>query len=220
MSAFSSLGQYLFGVPQVSSAPYTQEAQQLQQQAQKYAGREQSDYNNEAGLADSLYGTVNGTGGPSVADTQLQQSFGQNLNNGLAMGAGASGANSVLARYLAAQQTGNSGAQLAQAAGIQRAKESQAAQQQLGGLYGNMDSQSSGLYGTNLSTGLGYNTLANNVDQANAGRQQNATNAALGAAAGLATGGASYFSGMGGGSGGLGSSDPATSNAAWAAYGA
>jgi hypothetical protein len=178
MSLFSSLGNYLFGVPQPSSAPYTQQAQQAQQMARQYAGREQSDYNNEAGLADNLWKTVNGTA-PSVADTQLQQSFGQNLRSGLAMGSGASGSNAVLARYLASQATGDQGAQLAQAAAIQRAKETADAQARLGQVYGNMDASSAGLYGTNLSSGLGYSNLANNVDQANAQRDQQSEAAGL-----------------------------------------
>lgn len=194
MSLFSSFGSYLFGVPQSSSAPYDAQAAAAQAAAQRYAGREQSDYNNQAALADSLWRTANGTA-PSVADMQLQQSFGENLNNGLAAGSGATGTNAVLARYLASQATGNNGAQLAQAAGIQRAKETQAAQQQLGGLYGNMDSASSGLYGTNLNTGLGYSNLANSVNQANSGRAQQSEAAGLSALGGL---GSMYFSGRGG----------------------
>lgn len=195
MSLFSSFGNALFGVPQSSPAPYDAQAAAAQAAAKQYATREQSDYNNQAGLADSLWKTANGTA-PSVADMQLQQSFGQNLNNGLAAGAGATGTNAVLARYLATQATGNNGAQLAQAAGIQRAKETQAAQQQLGGLYGNMDQASSGLYGTNLNTGLGYSNIASSVNQANADRDLKTEAAGLQALSGPA---AMYFSGRGGG---------------------
>lgn len=206
-SVFSSVGNYLFGVPQPSSQPYTQQAQQLQQQAGQYAGREQSDYNNEAGLAAILNRTATGTA-PSAADMQLTSDFGQNLKNMTAAGAGATGANAVLARYLATQGVGTNGAALAQAAGIQKAREAQAAQQQLSGLYGNMASQSGNLYGTNLSTGLGYNQLANNVNQANATRDQQSEAALL---SGLSGAGAMYFGrspGAGAGTGGEASGAP------------
>jgi hypothetical protein len=199
MSAFSEFGNWLFGVPSVSSAPYTQDAQADQDLFKQYAGREQSDYNNESALGANLWKTVNGTGGPSVAQTQLQQTLGQNLDNGLAMGSGASGANSVLARYLAAQQTGNSADAIAQSAAMLRAKEVQGAQQQLGGLYSNMDASSAGMAGTSGNLGLGYSGLANSVDQANAQRQQQAEAAGLQFVSGL---GSMYFGKPPGGIGG------------------
>lgn len=209
MSLFSGIGNALFGVPQPSSAPYTQQAQQDEAAARQYAGREQSDYNNEALLGSNLWRTVNG-GGPSVADTQLQQSLGQNLNAGLAMGSGSTGANAVLARYLASQATGDQAAQIAQAAAIQRAQEMQAAQRQLGGLYGQMDQQSSGLYSTNLNNGLGYNGLASGVDQTNANRDMQTEAAGLQALSGA---GSMFFGrpptpGGGGGGGGIASATP------------
>lgn len=227
MGLFSGLGNYLFGVAPVSSAPYTQQAEKLQQGAGQYAGQEQNAYNRQAQLSDNLWSTINGAG-PSVAGVQLQQATDQNLRNGMAMGAGGTGQNAVLARYLAAQRTGDSAANLAQSAALLRAKEVADARAQLGQTTGAMANEGAGLYGTNLQTGLGYANLANSANQAQAGRDQQAEAAGLQALGGL---GSMYFGrpptgAMGGGGGGgvpdslLGSSDPGVSNAAWDAWAA
>lgn len=183
MSLFSSFGNYLFGVPQANSAPYTADADAARRAAAQYAGREQSDYDSEARLGSSLWNTVNGTA-PSVAGLQLQQTLGQEQAANLAAGAGSTGTNSVLARYQALINNGNQQAQTAQSGALLRAKEVSDAQGRLSGLYNNMEGSSAGLYGTNLSTGLGYSNLANSVDQANAQRAQQSEAAGLQALSG------------------------------------
>lgn len=202
MSALSSFANYLFGTAPVNSSPYTNEEDTFNQGATKYAGDAQSAFDAESGLGANLWGVINGTAGPSVAATQLQQSLGQNLNTGLAQGAGASGTNAVLARYLASQSTGNSADQIAQAAAILRAQEIAQARQQLGQVTANQANQAGNLYGTNLQTGLGYAQTAAGVDTANANREQSTSNAVLG---GLLSGGGAalggYFSGLGKGGG-------------------
>lgn len=189
MSLFSGLGGYLFGVPPVSSTPYSAQAQQLQQDAGKYAGQEQSAYNSQQQLADSLWNTINGRG-PSVADIRLQQALSQGLGQTQAAGAGATGENSVLARYLAARAGGDQAAGAAQAGALLKAQETQAAQGQLGNVEAQQANEGSNMYGTNLSTGLGYSKLTNDVDQENANRAQQASAATLNALAGL---GSMYF---------------------------
>lgn len=228
MGLFSGLGNYLFGVPPVSSQPYASQAQQLQSGAGQYAGQEQTGFGNQEQLQGSLWNAINGVG-PSVADIQLQQTLDQNLKNGMAMGAGASGPNAVLARYLAATQTGDQAAKAAQTGALLRAKEIADARQQYAGNAANMAQEGAGMYGRNLETGLGYANLANSADQAQAGRNQQAEAAGLQFLSGL---GSMFFGrqpggGGGGGSGGggvpdslLGSSDPGVSNAAWDAFAA
>jgi hypothetical protein len=200
MSLFSSFGNALFGVPQQSTAPIDADAEAARAAAAAYGSREQSDYNNEAGLADNLQKTVNGTGGPSVAQTQLRQTLSQNLASGLAMGSGSTGTNSVLARYLAAQQTGNAGAAAAEAGAVARAQEIANAQKNLAGLYSDMGSRSAGLFGTSTNTGLGYSNLGANVAQNNAANDQKSEAAGLQFLSGM---GSMYFgkppSGIGGG---------------------
>lgn len=207
MGLFSGFGQALFGVPPVSSAPYSQEAQQLQAGAGQFAGQETSAYNSQQQLADSLWNTISGRG-PSVADIRLQQALGQGLGQTQAVGAGATGENSVLARYLAARAGGDQAAQAAQAGALLKAQETQAAQGQLGQVEGQQANEGANMYSTNLQTGLGYSNLTNQVDQANANREQQATAAGLSALGGL---GSMYFGrapsvnigGGGGGGGGL-----------------
>lgn len=202
MSLFSGIGGALFGVPPVSSQPYAGQAQQLQQGAGQYAGQEQSAYAGQQQLADNLWNTILGRG-PSVADIRLQQALGQALAQTQAAGAGASGQNSVLARYLAARAGGDQAAQAAQAGALLKAQETANAQQQLGQTEAQMANEGANLYGTNLSTGLGYSNLANNVNQANANRAQQASAAALNALGGL---GSTLFTGLGKGMGSGGGS--------------
>src|SRR6185437_14425201 len=129
------------------------------------------------------------------------------LDQGLAQttsaGAGATGTNAVLARYLAATANGNQAAQAAQAGGLLRAQETANAQNQLGNVTANQANEGAGMYGRNLDTGLGYAKVANDVNQDNAQRQQTAENELLGATAGVAGGlgglGAAYFKNSGGG---------------------
>jgi hypothetical protein len=207
MGALASFSNYLFGTAPVNSQPYTQQMQGLNTGAQQYAGDAQSAFNSEAGLGANLWNTINGAG-PSVASTQLQQSLGQNLNGGLAMGAGGSGANSVLARYLASQATGQNADQIAQAQALLRAQEIAQARQQYGQNAANMGNQAGNLYGTNLQTGLGYANTAAGIDTANANREQSTSNAFYGgllSGAGSALGGyLSSGSGVGAAAAGAG----------------
>jgi hypothetical protein len=200
--ALSGFANYLFGVAPPSTAPYTSQMNTLNQGAGQYAGQAQTAFGNEQQLGSNLWNTINGQG-PSVAATQLQQSLGQNLNQGLAMGAGGSGANSVLARYLASQATGQNADQIAQALALLRAQEIAQARQQYGQNAANMGNQAASLYGTNLQTGLGYANTAAGLDTNNANRQQQTSNAFYGGLAnGLGSAGASYFSGRGPSGGG------------------
>ena len=202
--ALSGFANYLFGVAPPSTEPYTSQMNTLNQGAGQYAGQAQTAFGNEQQLGSNLWNTINGQG-PSVAATQLQQSLGQNLNQGLAMGAGGSGANSVLARYLASQATGQNADQIAQAQALLRAQEIAQARQQYGQNAANMGNQAANLYGTNLQTGLGYANIAAGLDTNNANRQQQTSNAFYGGLMnGLGSAGASYFSGGGGPSGGGG----------------
>ena len=191
MGTLSSFANYLFGTAPVSTDPYTSQMQGLNQGAGQYAGDAQSAFNSEQGLGANLWNTINGQG-PSVASTQLQQSLGQNLNGGLAMGAGGSGANSVLARYLASQATGQNADQIAQAQALLRAQEIAQARQQYGQNASNMANQAGNLYGTNLQTGLGYANTAAGIDTANANRQQQTSNSFYG---GLLSGGGAALGG-------------------------
>jgi hypothetical protein len=204
MGLFTGLSNALFGVPPVSSAPYQVEAQQLQQGAGQYAGQEQGAVASQQQLADSLWNTINGRG-PSVADIQLQQALGQGLAQTQAAGAGATGQNAVLARFLASGAGSDYAAKAAQAAALLRAQEIQAAQGQYGQTEGNIASEGAGMYGRNLDTGLGYANIANQANQANAQREQTAQNELLGAAAGVAGGlgglGSMYLKNSGGSSG-------------------
>ena len=228
MSFFSDFGNALFGVGDVSSAPYRDSAASADANAQKYAGREQGDYANQTRTADNLWGAVNGTV-PSVAQLQLGQALDQNMRAGLAAGAGSNGASSVLARYLAAQQAGAQGAQYAQSAALLRAQEQAQERQQLAQIYAQQAAESAGLQNSNASMGYDYAHLAQANDQANAARRQQAEAAGLS----LLTGAGSMLFGRAPVSGGaaapaaaggvpdslLGSSNPAVSNAAWGAYG-
>lgn len=210
MSALSGFANYLFGTQPVNSQPYSNEMQTLNQGAGQYAGDAQSAFNSEAGLGANLWNTINGAG-PSVASTQLQQSLGQNLNGGLAMGAGGSGANSVLARYLASQATGQNADQIAQAQALLRAQEIAQARAQYGQVTSNMANQAGNLYGTNLQTGLGYANTAAGIDTNNANRQQQTSNSFYG---GLLSGGGAALGGYLSSGGGGGGYNPAASMAA------
>lgn len=205
---FTGLGNALFGVPPVSSQPATSQMQADQAAASGYAGREQGAYDAQQQLADSLWNTINGKG-PSVADIRLQQALDQGLKQSLAMGAGSSGQNAVLARFLAGQ--GYDPAQAAQAGALLKAQETQAAQQQLGGVTGQMAGESGQLYGTNLQNGLGYAQLANQINEANAQRSQQADIAGLNALAGA---GSLFFGGAPKLNVGGGSSSPSDSSGA------
>jgi hypothetical protein len=199
MSFFSSFGQSLFGVPQTSGAGAAAGSTAATNAATLYGGQLQSDRNSQLGVNAGLQQTINGTA-PSPADIQLQQSLDEEQRRNMSMGAGGTGANAVLARYQAAQLNGGEAAATSAAGALQRAQETAAARQQLSANNQGLMSTGAGLYGDNLSNGLGYANLSANIANANAGRQQQAEAAGLGALSGTVSGlgslGASYFSGM------------------------
>jgi len=191
----SGLVHGLLGVDNPSTAPYGADAAALEEQRRQNAAQYAQNLNGENNLAGSLGRTIAGTAGPSVAQTQLRQGLDQSNADMMAAGAGASGVNSVLARYQARQQAGAAGAQMQQAAAMLRAQEVAQAQQQLAQLRAAMGGQIGGMYGANLTGGLSYDQLKAQMDQQNAQRDT-----VLGAAglSGLSSLGASAFSGQGG----------------------
>jgi len=197
--ALSGLVSGLLGVDNPSTAQYGGESDELRRQREAAAVQQAQNYAGESGLAAGLGRTINGTAGPSVAQTQLQQGLDTSNAAAMAAGAGTNGVNSVLARYQARQMMGDRAAQLQQQAAMLHAQEVAQAQQQLAQLRAAMGGQNIGLYGANLQGGLGYDQLKAQLDQANAQRDT-----VLGAAglSGLSQLGASYSGGKGGSSGG------------------
>lgn len=197
--ALSGLVSGLLGVDSPDTSPYGNSALRAQDEQRRLAAREQGNFAQQQGLASQLGQTIAGTAGPSVAQSQLRQGLDQNNASMMAAGAGATGINSVLARYQARQAQGEQAAMMQQQAALLRAQEVAAAQQQLAQLRAAMAGQSIGLYNTNASLGLNYDQLKSGLDQQNAQRDT-----VLGAAglSGLSALGASAFSGNGGKSGG------------------
>ena len=195
----SGLVHGLLGVDNPDTSGYGLQADELNRQRNAYGAREAQNYNQEQNLASGLGRTISGTAGPSAAQVQLQQGLDTSNANALAMGAGASGQNAVLARYQAQQQAGQQGAQMQQAAALLRAQEVAQAQQQLAQLRASMGGQSIGLYGANLQGGLGYDQLKAQLDQANAQRDTVLGAAGLSGLSSLGAGASSYFGGKGGG---------------------
>lgn len=103
---------------------------QLASKIGTFQGQEQGAQAGQTGLGVSLARTVAGTGGPSVAQTQLQQSTGQIAAGQESQAAGATGINAALARYAAMQNTGAAQAQAAQSAAVLRAQEVAQAQKE------------------------------------------------------------------------------------------
>lgn len=197
--ALSGLVHGLLGVDNPDTSGYGNTADQLRRNQVGYGAREAQNYGQEQDLAGSLRGTIAGTGGPSVAQAQLQQGLDANNSSMMAAGAGASGENSVLARYQARQAMGDRAAQMQQAGAILRAQEVAQAQQQLAQLRAAMGGQSIGLYGANLQGGLGYDQLKAQLDQANAQRDTVLGAAGLSGLSQLGAGASSAFGGKGGG---------------------
>ncbi len=214
--ALSGFVSSLLGVNSPSTQPLDQDAQEAQRRQGLYGGREAQNYGQEQQLGQHLQGVINGSV-PSVAATQLRQ--GQDVNNAdaLAAGAGASGVNSVLARYQARQAQGEQAARLQQSSALLRAQEIAQATGQLQQLQGNMGQQSGNLYGANQDEFLRLLMAKYAQDQQNAQRDTILGAAGLGGASsavsGLAGMGADYFrnSGSSGGNGysnGVGSVQP------------
>lgn len=108
-------------------------------------------FQGQVGLQQRLQRTENGTGGPSVADAQLQQGLGQIRSAANSEAAGATGADAALARQDATLATGDAATKTNQQAAVLRAQEVAQAQQQEAGVLGNEASENAGLYATNLS---------------------------------------------------------------------
>lgn len=134
----------------------------------------------QGGLADTLLTQANG-GGTSAADLQLKAGADQNLANQLAaLGSQRGSTNAALAQRTLADQAAASGATLNQQMGIQRAQETQAAQQAAGGVLSAQGSQAAGINST--AAGLAQQTaLANaaNAQQSTLANTENAQQAAL-----------------------------------------
>lgn len=168
--ALSGLVGGILGVDNPSTVPYDSAAEEARRQRQIYGAREAGNYAAESALAGNLGRTINGTAGPSVAQTQLRAGLDQSNADMLAAGAGSSGVNSVLARYQARQMAGEQAARMQQAAALLRAQEVAQAQQQLAALRAAMGNQTIQLYGGNANVGLGYDQLRAQLEQQNTQR--------------------------------------------------
>lgn len=128
-------------------------------QAPGYDAREQSAYNRETGLADTLNSVALGHG-PSVAGAQLAVGLDQGARQQLAQAAGASGNNAALARLGAMQNTAGLQAKANQDASLVRAQEVANAQRTLAGLTTTMADQSRGMAGQKIGAAGDLNHLA------------------------------------------------------------
>lgn len=187
----------LIGVDNPSTDPYRRRADEASGQQQQYGAREAQNYGQEQSLAGHLGGVIAGTGGPSVAQTQLRAGLDQSNADAMAAGAGATGVNSVLARYQARQAQGEQGARLQQAAAMLRAQEVAQATEQLARLRAVMGQQSTGLYGANLQAMTGYDQMLAQLEQQNAQRDTMLGAAGLAGASQLGAGLFSAFGGKG-----------------------
>lgn len=193
--ALSGFVHELIGVENPQTGNYDAAAEEAKRQRQVYGAREAQNYAQEQDLSGYLRGTIAGTNGPSVAQTQLRQGLDQSNAEMMASGAGATGVNSVLARYQARQAQGEQAARMQQAGALLRAQEVAQAVQQQAQLRAMMGQQSAGLYGANLTSGFNYDQLLAQIQQQNAQRDT-----VLGAAGlqGLSQLGAAAFSSQGG----------------------
>jgi hypothetical protein len=123
---------------------------------------------NQNALAQSLQAQANGTGGPNLAQQQLQNATNQNIQSQAGAVAGLRGLNPAMAGRLIANQ----GAAIQQGAAGQsaelRMQQQLAAQQQLAGLYAQQAGQNSAY----LNAGLGGQTAQNSLNLQNFGQQQ------------------------------------------------
>jgi hypothetical protein len=144
-----------------------------QQQAQGFAG--------EQGLAGSLQNTINNPNAPSVARAQLQEALNASLAQQQAAAAGVSGDNAALARQNAMRNMGTLATQEGNEATMLRAKEAEAAQQNLANVLNNMAQQGQQGYNANTKAAEDYGAMAlksqTDLETANAEeRQKNAAN--------------------------------------------
>lgn len=152
------------GAAQGQAAPNINAAQVAGTQLD--TGNYNQDRSAQQALAGSLQGTINGTGGPSVAQLQQNQAFGQLAAQQAGQAAAAGrGGNQALAARTAMQNMGQLGSQQAAQSALLRANEVATAQGQLGGLTSNMAGQDVNVAGQNAG-------LTQNAQGTNAGLQQ------------------------------------------------
>lgn len=127
---------------QSGTAPITTQDALLAQIAAGQGGYNEN-MQNQGQLAQQLQAQMRGEG-PSLAQSQLSNATNQNIQQASGMAASQKGISPALAARMAAQSATYSGQQAAnQSAGI-KAQEQMGAQQQLGGLYGQMGQQNLG----------------------------------------------------------------------------
>lgn len=140
-----------------------------------YGNQYQQAFQGQTGVVQQLQRTVAGTGGPSVAQGQLQQGLGQERSAANSEAAGATGANAALARQDATLATGDAATKTNQDAAVLRAQEVAQAQQTEAGVLGSQAGESAGLYGTNLAGANAASGLAGSEEGTLEGANQKAT---------------------------------------------
>jgi hypothetical protein len=123
---------------------------QLMAKLATYGNNFNQAYQGQVGLQQQLQRTIQGTGGPSVAEGQLVAGLGQVRSTENSEAAGATGANAALARQNAQLATGQAETETNQQAAQLRAQEVNQAQQTEAGVLGSEASENANLYGTNL----------------------------------------------------------------------
>lgn len=173
--------------------------------ADPFADRENAGFDREKALADILTPAAAGQG-PSVANQTLARSM-SDLNRQFgATTAGMSGPGSVLGRFGAQNALGNASGDALQTGVIARTVEMEQNRKLLSQLLQAMQTQSGGMYSTNLGAGLNAQGQANSIRAANSAASSAAFAAGLKAftdAAGVfGSGSADAAAGSAGGGGG------------------
>ena len=125
-----------------------------------YAGQQAQGFAGEQGLAGSLENTINNPNAPSVARAQLMQALNASLAQQQAAAAGVSGDNAALARQNAMRNMGTLATQEGNEATMLRAKEAEAAQQNLANVLNNMAQQGQAGYNANEKGAEDYGAMA------------------------------------------------------------
>lgn len=137
-----------------------------QQIAQGYAGapvregmqmngrQQQMARGQQQGLANALQARVNGTGGPSVAEQQMNRGLNQNMSQAMAMMAAQRGQNAGGSMRQIANQRAMMGQQGVADAGVMRAQEQMGAENTLGQLLAGMRGQDIGVASGNAQLGM------------------------------------------------------------------
>ena len=148
---------------------------QLMAKLSTYGNQYNQAFQGQTGLTQQLQRTVNGTGGPSVADAQLQQGLGQIRSTANSEAAGATGANAALARQDATLATGDAETKTNQDAALLRAQEVAQAQGQEAGVLGSQAGEAEQIYGTNLQGATAASGQAGSEEGAKESADQTAT---------------------------------------------